>query len=159
MPLGCPLQFPNRNYRHFACLKDIKSVDPKENQPWISTGRTNAEAEAPILWSLEAKSQLIGKDPDAGKDWGQEEKGTTEDEMDGWHHQPNGHKFEQTLGDSEGQGSLACCTPWSRRVRHDSATERQQHLFYKVNISRAFTTCCCLVTQSVMSDSLWPHGL
>ena len=137
--------------------KEAKSVNPKGNQPWIFIGRTDAEA--PILCSPNVKNQLIGKDSGAGKDWEQEEEGVTEDEMGGWHHWLNGHKFEQTLGDSEGQGSLACCTPWSRRVRHDSATERQQHLFYKVNISRAFTTCCCLVTQSVMSDSLWPHGL
>ena len=73
---------------------------------------TNAEAEAPILWSPDAKSRLIGKDPDVGKDWRQKEKGTTEDEMIGLHHWFNGHEFEQTLGDSDGQGSLACCSPW-----------------------------------------------
>ena len=75
-------------------------------------GRTDAEAEAPILWPPDAKSQLTGKDPDAGKDWRQEEKGMTEDEMVGWHHRLNGHEFEQTLEDSEGQGSLVCCSPW-----------------------------------------------
>ena len=80
--------------------KKIKTVNPKGNQPWIFIGKTDAEAEAPILWPLDAKSQLIGKDPDAGKDWGQEEKGVTEDEMVGWHHQLNGHEFEQILGDS-----------------------------------------------------------
>ena len=74
--------------------KEIKPVNPKENQPWIFIGRTDAEGEAPILWSPDAKSRLIGKDPDAGKDWGQEEKGTTEDEMIGWHHGLNGHEFE-----------------------------------------------------------------
>ena len=72
---------------------------------------TDAEPEIPILWPPDAKSWLLGKDPDAGKDWGQEEKGVTEDEMVGWHHWPNGHEFEQTLEDGEGQGSLACCTP------------------------------------------------
>ena len=77
------------------------------NQPWIFTGRTNAEAEAPILWPPEVKSQLVGKDPDAGKDWRQEEKGTTEDEKVGWHHWLNGHGFEQALGVGDGQGGLA----------------------------------------------------
>ena len=90
----------------------IKPVNPKGNQPWIFIGRTDAEAEAPILWLPDAKNQLIGKDPDAGKDWRQEEKGTTEDDMVGWHHQLNGHEFEQALGDGKGQGSLACCSPW-----------------------------------------------
>ena len=91
--------------------KEIKSVNPKGNQHWIFIGRTDIEAEAPKLRPPDAKSQLIGKDPDAGKDWGQE-KGVTENEMVGWHHRPNGHEFEQTLGDSDGQGSLACCSPW-----------------------------------------------
>ena len=88
--------------------KKIKPVNPKGNQPWLFIGRTDAEAV--ILWSPDVKSQLIGKDPDVGKDWRQEEKGVTEDEMVGWYHWINGHEFEQTLGDSEGQGSLACCS-------------------------------------------------
>ena len=92
--------------------KEIQPVHPKGNQSWIFTGRTNAEAETPILWSPDVNSQLIGKDPDAGKDWGQEEKGTAEDEMAGWHHWLKGHEFEQTHGDSEGQGSLVCCSSW-----------------------------------------------
>ena len=92
--------------------KEIKPVNPKGNQPWIFIGRAKAEAEAPVLWSPYVNSQLIGKDPDGGKDWGQEEKGATEDEMVEWHHRLNGHEFEQTLGNSEGQGSLACCSPW-----------------------------------------------
>ena len=90
----------------------IKPVSPKGNQLWILIGRADAEAEAPILWPLDAKSQLTRKDPDAGKNWGQEEKGMTEDEIVGWHHQLNGHEFEQTMGDSEGQGSLVNCSPW-----------------------------------------------
>ena len=81
--------------------KEIKPVNPKGNQPWIFFGRTDAEAEAPVLWPPDAKSRLMEKDPDAGKDWGQEEKGTTEDEMVGWHHRLNGHEFEQASGDSE----------------------------------------------------------
>ena len=101
--------------------KEIKPVHPKRNQPWMFIGRTDAEA--PILWPPDAKSQLIGKDPDAGKDWRQEEKGTTEDEMVGWHYWLNGHEFEQAPGVGEGQGSLAYCSPWGRRVRHDWATK------------------------------------
>ena len=78
-------------------------------------GRTNAEAEAPVLWPPDAKTWLSGKAPDAGNDWGQEEKATTEDEMVSWHHQLNGHEFEQTPGDSEGQKSLVYCNPWGRK--------------------------------------------
>ena len=78
----------------------------------FSIGSTDAEAEAPVLWPLDVKNQLIGKDPDSGKDWGQVEKGTTENKMIGWHHWLNGHGFAQTPGDSEGQGSLLCCSPW-----------------------------------------------
>ena len=89
--------------------KEIKPVNPKGNQPLpIFTGRTDAEA--PKLWLLDAKSQLIGKEPEAGKDWRQEEKGMTKDEMIGWHHRFNGHEFEQTPRDSEGQGSLSWVT-------------------------------------------------
>ena len=79
---------------------------------WIFTGKTDAEAEALILRPPDAKSQLIGKDPDAGKDWRQEDKGTTENEMIGYHHRFNGHEFEQAPGDGEGQGSLECCNSW-----------------------------------------------
>ena len=81
--------------------KETKPVNPKGNQPWIFIRSTDAEAEAPVLWPPDSKSQLIGKDPDAGKDWGQEEKGTTEDEMVGWHRWLNGCEFEQTQGDNE----------------------------------------------------------
>ena len=95
--------------------KKIKAVNPKGNQPWIFTERTETEAAAPILWPPDAKSWLIGKDPDAEKDWRQEKKGTTEDEMVGWHHRLNGHEFEQTPGDSWGQESLACCSPGGRK--------------------------------------------
>ena len=92
----------------------IKPVNPKGNQPWILIGRTDAEAKAPILWPPAVKSQwLIGKTPHAGKDWRQEEKAVTVDKMVGWHHQLTAHEFEQSPGDSEGQGSLVCCSPWS----------------------------------------------
>ena len=92
--------------------KEIQPVHPKRSKSWIFIGRTDAEAETPILWSPDAKNWLIGKDPDAVKDWRQEEKGTTKDEMVGWHHQLDGHEFEQALGVGDGQGSLACCSSW-----------------------------------------------
>ena len=95
--------------------KETKLVNPKGNQPSISTGRTDAEAEAPILRPPDAKSWLIKKDPDAGKDWRQEEMRATEDELVGWHHWFNEHEFEQDPGDGEGQGSLACCSPWGQK--------------------------------------------
>ena len=93
---------------------EIKPVNPKGNQPWIFIF-TDDKAEAPILWLPDVKSWLIGKNPDAGKDWGQEEKGTTEDEKVGWHHWLSGHEFELTLGVGDGQGSLACCSPWGHK--------------------------------------------
>ena len=91
--------------------KEIQQLYPKENQSWIFTGRTDAEAEAPILRSPDAESLHIGKNPDAGKDWRQEEKGTTEDEMVGWHHQLDGHEFVQAPGVGNGQVRLVCCSP------------------------------------------------
>ena len=91
---------------------EIQPVYPEGNQSWIFFGRTDVEAKTPILWPPDAKSWLIGKDPDAGKDWRWEEKGMTEDEMVGWHHWLNGHEFESTLGVGDGQGGLACCSPW-----------------------------------------------
>ena len=91
--------------------KKIHSVHPKENQSWIFIGRTDAEAETPILWWPDAKKWLIWKALDAGKDWGQEEKGMTEDEMVGWHRWLDGHEFEWAPADGDGQGSLACCSP------------------------------------------------
>ena len=93
----------------------IKPVNAKGNQPWITTGRTNAEAEDLILWLPDVKSRLTGKDPDVGKDWGQEQKGETEDEMVGCHHWLNGHEFGHTLGDTVGQGSLVCCASWGHK--------------------------------------------
>ena len=91
--------------------KEFKPINPKGNQSWLFIGKTDAEAEALILWPLAAKSWLIGKDPEAGIDWRQKEKGMAVDEMVGWHHQFNGHDFEQPLGDNGGQRSLVCCSP------------------------------------------------
>ena len=92
--------------------KEIKPGHPNGKKPWIFIGRTDAEAEAPTLWPPDVKSWLTGKDPDAGKDWGQAETGMTEDEMVGWHHWLDGHECEQALDVSVGQGSLTCCSPW-----------------------------------------------
>ena len=95
--------------------KEIQPVHPKGNQPWIFIGRTEAEAEAPILWPPDVKNWLFGKDPDAGKEWGLEKKGMTEDEVVGWHHRLDGHEFEQAPGVGDGHGGLACCSPWGRK--------------------------------------------
>ena len=119
--------------------KGSKPVHPKRNQSWIFFGRTDAEAETPIFWSLNVKSWLTGKDPDAGKDWGQEEKGTTEDEMVGWRHQFHGRETEQTPGDTEGQGQFM----GSQRVGRDWATE-QQH-------ARLTYRCGCVHTLAYLS--------
>ena len=95
--------------------KEIQPIHPKGNQSWIFIRRTDAEAEAPVFWPPDVKNWLITKDPDAGKDWRQEEEEMTEDEMIGWHHQLNEHEFEQASGVGGGQGSLACCSPWGRK--------------------------------------------
>ena len=103
--------------------KEIKPANLKGNQPWILFGMNEAEAE--VFWSPGAISWLIGKVPDSRKDWGQKEKRASEDEIAGWHHQCNGHELGQTSGDGEGQGGLACCSPWGRSVRHEWVTEIQ----------------------------------
>ena len=92
--------------------KESQPVHPKGDQSWMLIGRTDVEAETPVLWPPAVKSWLIWKDHDAGKDWRREEKGTTEDEMFGWHHRLDGHEFEQAPGVGDGQGDLACCSPW-----------------------------------------------
>ena len=102
--------------------KEIKPFNPKGNQPWIFIGRTDAKAETPILWLPDAKKLLIGKEPDAWKDWKWEEKGTTEDEMAGWHHWLDAHEFEWTPGDGDGQGGLVCCDSW---VHKESDTTKR----------------------------------
>ena len=102
--------------------KEIQQVNPKGNQSWVFIGGTDAEAETPMLWPHDVKNCLIGKDPDAGKDWRWEEKGTTEDEMVGWHHQLDGHEFEQAPGVGDGQGGLACFSPWGHK--ESDTTER-----------------------------------
>ena len=96
-------------------LQGNQTSHPKGNQSWIFIGRIDAEADAAILWRHDGKSQLLREDPDAGKDWRQEEKRMTEDKIIGWHHKLDGHEFEQALGFGEGQGSLACCSLWSHK--------------------------------------------
>ena len=112
---------------HLDC-KEIQPVHPNGNQSWIFIGRTDAEAESAILWPSDAKSWLIWKDPDAGKDWGHEEKGTTEDEVVGWHHRLHGHGFGWTLGVGDGQGGLAYCGSWGRK--ESDTTERLNWIEY-----------------------------
>ena len=122
----------------------------KENNPEYSfTGRT--EAKAPILWPPDVKSQLNGKDPDAGKDWGQEKKWATEDEMAGWHYQVNGHEFKQTPGDSEGQGSLVCCSPLCHK-KLDTTEWLNNNNMYKKNLE--YNTHI-----NVKRSHLWVAGL
>ena len=109
--LGCWRRLSRSPLDH----KEIKPVNSKGDQSRIFIGRTDAEAETPIFWPPDAKNWLIGKDPDAGKDWRQEEKEMTEDEMVGWHQWLNGHEFEQAMGVGDRQGSLECCSPWGHK--------------------------------------------
>ena len=113
------LKINNRNHSLIVKLpldcKEVQPVHPKGDQSWVFIGRTDAKAETPILWPPYAKSWLIGKDPDAGRDWEQEEKGMTEDEMAGWHHWLDGHEFEWIPGVGDGQGGLACCNSCGRK--------------------------------------------
>ena len=137
--------------------KEIQPVHSKGDQSWVFFGRTDAKAETPILWSPDAKSWLIGKDSDTGRDWGQEEKGATEDEMAGWHHWLDGHEFEWTPGVGDGQGGLAYCDSWGRRVGHDWATELIWTEYFPMSLHLGWKSESesCLV----VSDSLQPHGL
>ena len=109
-----------------------------KDQPWVFFGRNDAKAETPVLWPLHAKKcWLIGKDSDAGRDWGQEEKGTAEDEMAGWHHRLDGREPEWTLGDGDGQGSLVCCDSWGRK--ESDTTERLNWTELRFNTIHDFT--------------------
>ena len=103
--------------------KEIQPVHPKGDQSWVFNGRTDAEAEIPILWPPDVKNWLVGKDPDAGKDWRWKEKGDDKDEMVGWYHQVNGHEFEWTPGVGDGQGGLVCCSPWGCKELGMTATQ------------------------------------
>ena len=116
--------------------KELQPVHPKGNQSWVFIGRTDVEAETPIPWPPHAKSWLIGKDPDAGKDWGQEEKGTTEDEMVGWHHRLDGHGFGWTPGVGDGQGGLVCCDSWGHK---ESDTTEGLHFHFHLGNRSLFS--------------------
>ena len=139
--------------------KKIKLVNPKGNQPWIFTGKTNAEVKGQYFWPPDAKSRLVGKDPDGRKDWRQEGKGATEDEMVGWHHWLNGHEFEQTPGDCEGQGSLVCWSPWGHK--ESDTTERLNwtklmHSFPNLEPVHCFmsgSNCCFLTCIQVSQEA------
>ena len=134
--------------------KEIKPVNPKGNKPWIFIGRTDAEAETLILWPPDAKNWLTGKDPDAGKDGRQEEKGKTEDEIVGWHHRLDGHEFEQAPGVGDEQGSLGCCSPQEHKQLNTTEwlnwTELTEfHLFLKINL-QSFLISYALGSLNVM---------
>ena len=125
----------------------IKPVHPKGDQSWIFIGRTDAEAETPLFWPTDAKNWPIGKDPDAVKDWGQEEKGTTEDEMVVWHHWLDAHEFGQAPRIGDGQGSLSCCSPWGHK---ESDTTEQRNWFFEICRGLLY----CLVHDKVL-QMLW----
>ena len=118
--------------------KEIQPAHPKGNQSWIFIGRTDADAETLTLWPPDAKNWLTGKDPNSGKDWGQEEKGTTEDEMVGWHHWLDGHEFEQAPGIGNEQGSLVCGSPWV--LKESDMTKQLYWMYFKVH-SRIIYNC------------------
>ena len=124
--------------------KEIQPVHPKGNRSWIFIGRTDVEAEAPIFWPPDGKSWLIWKDPDAGKDWGQEEKGMTEDEMVGWYHRLNGHGFGWTPGVGDGQGGLACCGSWGRK----ESDMTEQLYWTEYMLVTMLGTACLILTFS-----------
>ena len=133
--------------------KEIQPVHPKGNQSWVFIGRTDVEAKTPIPWPPDAKSWLIWENPDAGKDWRWEDKGTREDEMVGWHHQLNEHEFEQAREVGDGQGSLVCCSPWGHK--ESDTTERTnwtEYISYKwlnsdhpITKQVTLTSCTCLL--------------
>ena len=133
--------------------KEIKPVNPKGNQFWIFIRRTDAEA--PILWPPDARNWLIWKDPDAGQDWRQEEKGMTEDEMIGWHHWLNGHEFEQALGVGDGQGILVCCSPWG--CKELETTEWLNWTDNFLYINRTWAHICPLYLFLSTASSLMSH--
>ena len=134
--------------------KEIQLVHPKGDRSWVLIGRTEIEAETPILWPPDMKSWLIGKDPDAGKDWGQEEKGTTEDEMVGWHHWLNGHGFGWTPGVGDGQGGLACCSSWG--YKESDMTERLNWTELKVSVEAG---ACDKLEELCICKLHWWHWI
>ena len=138
-------------------LLRVQPVHSEGDQPWDFFGGNDAKAEMPILWPPHAKSWLIGKDPDAGRDWGQEEKRTTEDEMAGWYHQVDGCEFEWTLGDGYGQGGLECCDSWDRKEL--DMTERlnctEWNNFHWKRVLGLSVSFSCLANQCVFTMFCW----
>ena len=133
--------------------KEIQPVHPEGDQPWDFFGRNDAKAETPVLWPPDVKSWLIGKDSDAGRDWQQEEKGTTEDEMAGWHHWLDGHESQWTLGVGDGQGGLVCCDSWGRK--ESDTTERLNWTEGHLNkVWRLIDN-----NSSILAHSLWQNTL
>ena len=145
IPLAWPQMVLEKILESPLHSKEIKPVNPKGNQSWIFIRRTDAETEAPILWPLDGKSWLIRKNPNAGNDWRQEEKGMTEDKMVGWHHWLNGHEFEQAPGDGDEQGNLACCSPWGCK---ESDTIEQMKNNKVVFSSKKNTSACKVLFPS-----------
>ena len=136
--------------------KEIHPINPKGNQSWIFIGRTNAKAESPILSPPDEKNWLLREDPDAGKDWRREVKGTTEDEMVGWHHRLNGHEFEEALGVGDGQGGLACCSPWGRK--ESDMTERLNWIDSKYAFLILYICpCSCLERKRAYGCKKFPY--
>ena len=131
---------------------ETQPVNPKENQSWIFIGRTDAQAETPILWPSDAKNWLIGKDPDNGKDWRQEQKGTTEDELVGWYYWRNGHEFEQAPGVGDEQRSLVCWSMGLQRVGHDQVAEQYWTGLSSISRRRRTPNCgfCYVSTSSLL---------
>ena len=139
--------------------KEIQPVHPKGDQSWVFTGRTDVEAETPVLWQPHAESWLIGKDPDVGRDWGQEEKGMTEDEMVGWHHRLNGHGFGWTPGVGDEQGGLVCCSSWgckeSDMTEQLNWTENLQHTHKHARFCRETSS---LKVSLFLTSVVWGVG-
>jgi len=133
----------------------IRLTQSKGNQSLVFTGRTDAKAKTPILWPSHAKNWLIGKDSDAGKDWGQEEKGMTEDEMAGWHHRLEGHEFEWTPGVGDGQRGLVCCNSWGHK--ESNTTEQLNWTESKLVPTSSFPPLLC-ITLYFFSWYYFPHN-
>ena len=147
-----------KNLESSLDCKEIQPVHPKGDQSWVFIGKTDVEAETPILWPPVVKSWLIWKDPDTGKDWGQEEKGTTEDEMVGWHNQLNGHEFGQAPIGGDGQGGLVCCSSWG--CKESDMTERLNWIikkcyFIHFEISPEFISLKCVAVIVFVYNSKW----
>ena len=142
--------------------KEIQLVHSEGDQPWVFFGGNDAKAEGSVLWPPHVKSWLIGKDSDAGRDWGQEEKGMTEDEVAGWHHRLNGHEFEWTPGVGDGQGGLLCCNPWGRkeldmteRLNWTENVETTQCPLTDELIKKMWCTCTMECYSAVKRMKLW----